>query len=135
MSLEELKKKFIVDEDALKMRLEPLLERILQYCVIDRSGQVHITRLKLSGREQVMLVLIARAIASQMESGIAADTSITDIATYTGLPENQVRARGNELLRDRLVESPRTGVYKAVAHRIESFLEKLSSPATAAGKR
>ena len=130
MGIEELKKKFIVDQDVLKARLEPIVAKALKYCLIDKNGQVLITQAKMPGRDQVMLVLSARAIASQLESKIAAETNVAEIAKYTGLPENQIRARGKELIEKKFAESPKPGIYCALSHKIESFLDSLASAAS-----
>jgi hypothetical protein len=52
MSIEELKKKFIVDDDALKNRLEPIATKALEHCVLDKKGNVHFNnpKLKPSGK-------------------------------------------------------------------------------------
>ena len=39
MSIEELKKQFIVDDDALKTRLEPLVAKALNHCRISKTGR------------------------------------------------------------------------------------------------
>ncbi len=126
MSLEELRRKFIVDQDVLKARLEPVVSKALNYCVCDKEGKVHILRRDLSGRNQTMLVLAARAIASQLDPKIAPQISVSEIAAYTGLPANQIRARGKELVEARFAESPERGTYRALFHRVEVFLDSMS---------
>jgi len=126
MELEELKKKFLVDEGTLKANLEPILSKVLKHCVCDKKGQVHILGRGLSGRNQTMMILAARAIASQLDEKISARVSIEDLTAYTGLPRNQVRARCKELLDSRFAVSPERGSYQAVFHRIEAFLDSLS---------
>jgi len=103
MSIDDLKKRFIVDADVLKVRLESVVDKALKFCIVDKGGHVHITRPKMAAKDQVMLVLIARAVASQLQPDISADASVNEIATYTGLPENQVRARSKDLIEARLV--------------------------------
>jgi hypothetical protein len=125
MSIEELKRQFIVDEDVLKTRLEPIVTKALAHCRIDKNGQVLITNPKLSGKEQLKLALAARAIGSQMDPSISAEVTVAEISKYTGLPENQVRARGKDAIADRFAQSPRSGVYRALPHKVESFLESL----------
>ena len=135
MNIEELKKQFILDEDVLKTRLEPLVTKALEHCRIDKSGQVLITSSKLSGRDQVKLVLAARAIAAQLDVKIHAEVSVAEIEKYTGLPRNQVRARGKECIEEKFAASPEVGVYRAVAHKIEAFLEGLSKGAKSKDQR
>jgi hypothetical protein len=126
MELEQLKKQFLVDEEALTAKLEPILAEALKYCVCDKKGHVLILTRGLSGRNQTMMVLAARAIASQLDSKISPQVSVEEIVAFTGLPRNQVRARGKELLESRFAVSPARGVYQAVFHRVEAFLDSLS---------
>jgi K+-transporting ATPase c subunit len=128
MELEELKRKFIVDDDVLRARLEPVVDKALHHCVIDKTGLVHITNKALSGKQRVMLTIAARAIASQLDPNISADVAITEIAKCTGLPDNQIRARINEVVKERFAHSPRRGSYVANAHKVEAFLDSLRKP-------
>ncbi len=128
MSLDELRKSFIVDEDILRAQLEPLVARATQHCVVGKNGQVHIKDNKLAGARQVMLVLAARAIASRLETEIAAEVTVAEISRFTGIPGNQVRARGKDLIQARLAESLSRGVYRALFHKIDGFLDELSTP-------
>lgn len=125
MSIEELRRQFIVDEDVLKARLEPVVTKALAHCRIDKNGQVLITNARLSGKEQLKLVLAARAIGSQMDPSIPAEVSVAEISKYTGLPENQVRARGKDAIEERFAQSSRSGVYQALPHKVEAFLDRL----------
>jgi len=129
MNIEELKRQFIVDEDALKVRLEPIVSKALNHCRIDKKGQVLITNAKLSGKDRVRLTLAARAIAAQLDSKIPPDVSVAEIAKYTGLPVNQIRARGKDAIEDRFAESSKPGSYRALPHKIEGFLDSISSAA------
>jgi capsular polysaccharide biosynthesis protein len=130
MSIEDLRRKFIVDEDALKSRLEPVVNKALLHCRIDKAGQVLITNSKLSAKDQVLLVLVARAVAAQLEAGIRPDVTVAEICKYTGLPPNQVRARGKDVIQAKFAESRGAGVYRAVPHRAEVFLDSLAGTVT-----
>lgn len=127
MTIEELKKQFIVDEDVLKARLEPIVAKALVHCLLDKNGQVLITDTNLSGKEQVKLALAARAIGSQMDPRISPDVSVAEISRFTGLPGNQVRARGKDAIEDKFAQSPKTGVYRALPHKVEAFLDGLNA--------
>lgn len=132
MSIEELKKQFIVDDDALKTRLEPLVAKALNHCRISKSGEVIITNQNLSARDQVMLILSARAIASQLDSAISADVAVADLAKSTGLPTDQIRARARDIIGLKLAVSPKRGDYRAIPHKIEAFLDSLAQSRKAA---
>jgi hypothetical protein len=127
MSIDELKKKFFVDEDALKVRLEPIISKALLQCRIDKNGQVLITNRNLSGKDQLKLVLAARAIASQLDPSVKAEVTTVEIGKYTGLPQNQIRARGKDATQEKFAESPKRGVYRAFVHRIEDFLDDIAA--------
>lgn len=126
MSIEALKKKFIVDDDVLKNRLEEIATRALQLCVLDKKGNVHFNNSKLSPREKLRLTLAARAIASQLDEAISGEVSIAELAANSGLPENQVRARAAELAKEKFVTSPKKGTYAAVAHKVEALLDSVA---------
>jgi hypothetical protein len=125
MSLDELKKQFIVSEDTLKERLEAVVAKALKRCRIDESGQVLIMDSNLPGKDQVKLTLAARALAAQLDVQIAAEVTVLEISKYTGLPANQVRARGKDAIRDKFAESPAAGVYRAIPKKIEAFLDSI----------
>lgn len=125
--IEELKKQFIVDdEDVLKSRLEPIISKALAHCQMDRKGQVRIST-KLSGKEQVKLVLAARAIASQIDESILGEVSVDEISRFTGLPSNQVRARVKDAVEDRFAQCSKAGVYRALPHKVERFLDSIKA--------
>jgi hypothetical protein len=123
MDLKELRAKFIVEEDAIKSRLEPLVAKAMLHCKVDKSGQVLITNTKLSSRDQLLLILAARWIASQLETTISAEVTVSEVSRFTGLPANQIRARGTEAIKGKFAEASGRGTYRAVPHRIEVFLD------------
>jgi hypothetical protein len=127
MSIEELKRQFIVDDDALKARLEPIVAKALKHCRIDKKGQVLITNQKLSARDQLLFVLIARTIASQLDPSISPDVTVAEISKFTGLPANQIRARGKDVIGARFAEALEPGIYRAIPGKVELFLDNIST--------
>jgi len=69
-----------------------------------------------------------------MDSAISRDLTVAEIAKFTGLPPNQVRARGKDAIEDKFALSPRSGIYRALPHKIEPFLKGLSTRARANGE-
>lgn len=126
MTLEELKKQFIVDEDILRERLEPVVSKALKHCRIDKNGQVLITNGKLSAKNRIKLVIAARAIAAQLDANIASEVTASELTKFTGLPANQVRARGSDAIKEKFAQSSRAGVYQAIAYKVEPFLDEIS---------
>ena len=127
MDLKELRAKFIVEEDAMKARLEPLVAKAMLHCKVDKSGQVFITNTKLSSRDQLVLILAARSIASELDPSISPSVTVAEIGKFTGLPANQIRARGTDAIRGKFAEAPKPGTYRAIPHRIQVFLDSIGS--------
>ena len=125
MSIEDLKKKFIVDDDVLKNRLEEIATKALEHCVVDKKGNVHFNSSNLSAREKLSLILAARARASQMDETIKSDVSMAELTLSSGLPEKQITARIAELAKDKLVASSKKGIYSAVPHKVEALLNSV----------
>ncbi len=128
MKLDELKKKFIVDENTLKKRLESVVSKAMKHCVADTKGGIHIENRKLPAKDKVMLVLSARAIASELDSRISSRVTLVELAHSTGLPQNQVSARCNDLVKEKLAQSPKRGLYQAIFYKVEIFLDSLPDP-------
>jgi len=126
-ALEDLKKRFLVDDDLGKARLEQLLEKALPYCVVDRKGGVHL-QVELPAKNRLKLVLAARAIASLIDESVSAELSVDDLSALSGLPKNQVTARASDIVKDKFAQTVKPGVLKANSHKIEGFLDSLKSP-------
>lgn len=131
MDNEELKRKFIVGSDILKERIEVLVTKALRHCVVAENGTVHITSSALGAKDKIKLVLAARSLAAQLADGINPNVSVADLAESTGLPENQIRARANEVVKERFATTPTRGVYSANPHKIEPYLDSLPTAAAA----
>ena len=127
MNKEELRKKFIVGTDVIKERLESLVEDASKHCVVGENGTVYINSKSLAAKDKIKLVLAARALASQLSESISPDVGVSDLAASVGLAENQVRARANEIVKERFASSHKRGFFTANAHKIETFLHSLNS--------
>ena len=108
-------------------RLEAIATKALRYCVLDKKGNVHFNDPKLHPREKLRLTLAARAIAAQMDNTITSEVTVAELASNSGLPKNQVRARAAELVRDKFATSPKRGVYTATPHKVEALLNSIES--------
>lgn len=127
MSLDELGKQFLVDDEVRNERLEQLLKKALPHCVVDTKGTVHLKNLNLSGREQVKLVLAGRLIASKLPgAAVSNEVTVEQMAEYTGLPKNQATARAKECLDEKFAERSARGSYRARVHKVEQFLDTLT---------
>ena len=121
-----LKKEWFVDDDFVKTHLQPLVSKANSHCKITGQGEVIILSRTLSAKEQILLTLAARAIASQIEPRISAEVTVSEIAQYTHIPTNQIRARCKDAVNDKFASTSRRGVFRALPQKIEPFLDSIS---------
>jgi hypothetical protein len=122
-----LKKQWFVDDDFLKTHLQPLVLKANSHCKITGQGEVIILTPTLSAKEQIMLTLAARAIASQIEPQIRAEVSVKEIGQYTHIPADQIRARCKDAVNDKFASTSNRGVFRALPQKIEPFLDSISA--------
>jgi hypothetical protein len=132
MNKEELKKKFIVSADSLKEKIESLIDKAMRYCVVEEKGVVHISIKSLGAKDKIKLVLAARSLAAQLVDTISSKVTVAELVVSTGIPENQIHARANEIVKERFAASPQKGTYTANPHKIEEFLDSLATRAKSA---
>jgi hypothetical protein len=129
MDREELKRKFILDDSAIKDSLEDVVNIALRYCAVDTKGNVHLKEHDLPGKLRVKVVLSAKTIANQLDEALSAEISVADLSKATGLAENQARARASESVDEGFAESPARGSYRASPFRVVQFLKGLAGGA------
>jgi Fic family protein len=128
MDLEKLKAQFLIDGEIGADRLARLIERLLPHCVVRKDGTVDIFAERLSGKEQIKLVLVARFVASKIGgSTVAAELSADEISRFIGLPKNQAAARAKELVDEGFAERSARGSYRARHHKLDGFAKELAS--------
>ena len=125
--MEELRKKFIVEEKLNEKRLSEYIERALQFGKVSLDGGIIIEKEGMSTKYQIGLALIARFLANHLEKSISAEVNFKDIAQCLGIPEDQVVARLADLTKDRIAIRVGRGVYKANPSQIGRFLRDLES--------
>ncbi|MBU0471131.1 MAG: hypothetical protein KKF65_00775 [Nanoarchaeota archaeon] len=132
--LENLEKSFILDEDMEHENIKELIARTLKFCKIDKNGFVIIdqkTLSKLRIQDKVILVLVARHLASKLQEKLGRDVTIKEEVSSQELAhmlkEKQlvVNARMKEL-KDKKQALPVTrGTYKIAPYGISPFLKSL----------
>jgi len=124
-NLEELKKKFIIDQTEYeKEKVESHLEKALKYGRITTDGRV-ILKNNLTNKEKVGVVLIIRYLANQLDENISKDVSVKEISNYTGIKENQTRARCSDLVGDGVILRVEGNVFRFYPTLIDEFLNNL----------
>lgn len=125
--LEELKKKFIVDQKLDEKRIVNYTERILPFCKISKDGLVIVEAKGITSLQQVQLALVARFLANYLDNGIPAEISNDDLSISLNLPKDQVAARLKELRDAKFATLVKRGVHQVNALKIEGFVKELES--------
>jgi hypothetical protein len=132
MSLDQVARQFVVDEEIADERLERLIQKLLPFCVVSKTGAVRISASGLSGKDQMKLVLSARLAASRLkESPIRADVSAEEACAY----KNQVVARMKECADDGFADRVERGMYRARQHKLDGFIDELAEGVAKRGQK
>jgi hypothetical protein len=123
--MEELKKKFIVEEKLDEKRIADYVKRILPFCKISKDGLVIIEIKGVTSLQQVKLALVARFLANYMDNTIPTEISNHELSTSLNIPEDQISARLKDLREDRFAIPVRKGVNQANPLQIERFIVEL----------
>jgi hypothetical protein len=124
-TLDELKKKFIVNsEEYEKEKLPLMIETMMNFCRIDETGAPHFENSKLNNTERIVVFSIARFIANKLNPKISHDIKLDEFATSLNLPKNVVAARITEIMAKNIIFR-KDGSYSAYPYKISHVLDKL----------
>jgi len=94
MSLEELKKSFIIDEESFEdNKIETLIGKINQICQVDKKGHVKFLRENLGDKDKIKYILVARFLANKLDSEITKEITNEEFERILNKSKEQVRAR------------------------------------------
>ena len=128
MTIEDLKKRFIVDKSKYEEEKLPfLIEKALTYCKVDSEGVVYLERHNLPLRDKILVSLIGRFLASKLDSSIKPELTGEEIATMLGEDKAVVFARLNDILNSRIISRLEKGTYSIIPLYIERTLMELES--------
>jgi len=125
-----VREKFFEEREYNKEYVLRFIERIADFVTVNpKTQEVNIIKSKLTTKEKVCLVVIARFLANQLEEGISPEVTIEEVARYTRIDEPQVRARLSELVDERVLYRVAKGVYSvrsfsAIEKWVNSIIEK-----------
>lgn len=125
--MEELRKKFIVEEKLDEKRVAEYVERSLKFGKVSIDGGIIIEKEGLVTRDQVGLALIMRFLANRLEKSILAEVNAKELSQFLGIPEDQVAARLADLKDEKIAIRVDKGVYIANPTQIGRFLEYLEN--------
>ncbi|MFX1566482.1 MAG: hypothetical protein ACFFCH_10870 [Promethearchaeota archaeon] len=125
--LDDIKKRFIVDDDAIQEKqFVGMIVRANRFIKVSKSGQIHFELTNLTNKDRVALVFIGRFLGNRLEPEIRKEVLNEELSTITGLKPKIVSARISELKKEPLIERIDKGVHRAISlFIIDRFLKKL----------
>ncbi|MEM1566730.1 MAG: hypothetical protein QW510_06600 [Candidatus Bathyarchaeia archaeon] len=124
-AMEELRKKFIVEEKLDEKMITEYIERSLRFGKVSIDGGVIIEKEGMATKDQIGLAVVMRFLANRLEKGISAEVNTKELSQNLGIPEDQVAARLADLRDEGVVIRVDKGVYRVNPTRIGRFLDYL----------
>ena len=127
--MEELRKKFIVEEKVDEKKISEYIERALKFGKVSIDGGIIIEKEEdMVTKDKVGLALIMRFLANRLEKEISAEVTPKELSQSLNIPEEQIAARLSELTtKDKVAIRVAKGVYKANPFQIGKFLNYLEN--------
>lgn len=125
--MEELKKKFIVEEKLDEKRVTDYIERILPFCKISKDGRVIVETKGLKTLQQIKLALVARFLANYLDKNMPAEMSNGELSDSLSIPKDQIAARMKELREDKFAIPVKRGLHQVNPLQIERFMVELEN--------
>ena len=128
-NLEDLEKKFILNEDMEHEDIGSLTNRILRFCKVDNKGFVIIEKMNLKIADKVMLVLSARYLANRLQQKLGKEPTISEVSNAGEIAkilrekETIIAARLNDLKIAKKIISPKRGIFKVASYEVEKFIK------------
>jgi len=129
--LEDLEKRFILNEDMEHEDIKTLITRILNFCKIDNKGFVIIHDKQLRILDRIFLVLSARYLANKLQTKLGKEVSIQEtinakeLANMLKEKDAVIIARLKDLKDEKKIIPQDRGIYKVAPYAINDFLNQL----------
>lgn len=124
--LEDLKIQFIVNGNEInKEILKKHVKTILDFCKLTSEGKVILRKTKLTQKNQIGIIIMARYLENKMNENIKETISPGELADLTSIARNNVRSLVGTLADERFVTRVEEGIYRFNPTQIELFFEKI----------
>ena len=128
MRKKEIFQEMLIDDERI---LEKVVEKAKQVFNLDRSGNVIflVSRTKLTQRQELAMQLLGKYIASELDIAESDIMTADELAEIAEPDKPSVRARLNELKKERVVESPERGQFRISILGVEKILDEILADA------
>lgn len=124
---DELKNKFIVDEDHLRQGTERLIKKALKYGRVSKNSDVIVDKAHLSQDNTLKLSLVLRYLAHSLDETIPGNVRPSELTKVMGERIESVGSRLSQLAKGGFVKKSGYGQYMVQPYRVEKFLDELES--------
>jgi len=124
----DIKNFFIVDEDEYtKEKVQKYAEKALKYAKIAKNGQILIENHNIPSDEKIKLCLAVRFIAHNFDSNIQSNATLSEIQKIVQESTEAIGSRLSKIVKSGFAKKTERGVYQIMPHKIEIFLDELST--------
>jgi len=123
--MEELKKKFIVNDNLEEETIKNYVERLLPFCKLSSNGNILVDKKISTSLKRMKTALVGRFLANRLEPSIPAEMSGEELSTILNIPKDQIYARVKDLKKERFVVILEKKKYRVQSHEIDKFLSEL----------
>jgi len=123
--MEELKKKFIVNDNLEEETIKNYVERLLPFCKLSSNGNILVDNKISTSLKRMKTALVGRFLANRLEPSIPAEMSGEELSTILNIPKDQIYARVKDLKKERFVVILEKKKYRVQSHEIDKFLSEL----------
>jgi len=124
---DDLRSKFIVDEESVKKSTTQLIEKALKYGRVSKNGDVIIDQSNLSQDNKLKLALILRFLAHSLDETISESVRPTELTRIMGERIESVGSRLSKLAKENFVKKSGYGQYVVQHYRIQKFFDDLEN--------
>ncbi len=124
MEKRELLQEILIDDESLLERIVGKAKKVFK---VDKRGNIIflVSRAKLNQRQEIAMALLGRYFAAELDICDSDIMTADEIAEIVAPDTPSVRARLNELKRERVVESPARGQFRVSILGVEKILEEI----------
>lgn len=122
---EDLKNRFIVDENPDDKKIEGYVKRIMPYCKTTKKGAIIFVNEDIKSLDKVKASLVVRYLANHAEPAIPSEIMADEFESLLDIPKTQVYARLKDVRDEKFVTVSEKGGYRVKPHEIAKFLDKL----------
>jgi hypothetical protein len=123
--MENIRKRFIVDENLDEKKIEGYAERLLPFCKVTKNGGISLSERPVTTLEKVKIALVTRFLANSLEQSIPAEITAEELSNSLEIPRDQINARLKDVRDSKFGSVSDNGKYKAKPIEVVKFIDEL----------